>query len=820
MRVSAPDKPVRINLQAYDAAIEFRRINVGTDNIRYDVFLSPRFVDFTRTYLLDLIRHATQLSLFSNAEPGSSRNPETGAFKKMVTELLQVSLTRAKNERNLEIDLLLRVALLKHLSQEITNQFAHLLLEGKEWIRSRGMHFERSEHAHVMRSRLAELQADRRNIYRQVGQMVFQSLCEAEDFVVSKARRALFGDECEAEYGLLRNRLVFVEAGRDDHLFLEHYVLLGNYQRDPDRLETLDAFFIDFLRHFVVAGDNTAEPTRAHEQHRTLLKNTLNVRNELARVEDERDAISRKLQAASDSLVRKLWQGGSDSAQQRMAFLENRARELQRQLEQLASSLEAAKRKVEFLAASHDHGLGDILNEPENALRLFDPHFAGDGRGGGELRQGLLNHWVQKLREHDLLLHILASFELRNIHREYCPPIHLQQLKRALVNPDELARVEEILKQFPARRLSLKRIEDLARKIRRYPEAEARALALRFAQEFMKLRRDMRNHQYLSTLMERVNLIRSEKARELSRLNNSLYEFPLADETRAPDDRVVAHAVIKADVRGSTLITHQLLERGLNPASHFSLNLYEPVKRILERYGAAKVFIEGDAIVLAIFEHESNRKARRAVALACVLAREILAVSQAYNARAASASLPRLELGLGIAFQDSAPTIWMDSDSRIMISRALNLSDRLSGCSKVARRLLSQNPSLFNLFLFQPEMAGAAEEEIEELVIRYNMNGIALSSEGFQKLGEEILLTPVDCAMNLPWAKERVTLYFGETPVGDATEPIVIRKGVVRQLQTNGKIGPFGQHAYYEVCVNPKILELAQSHAAALARKN
>ena len=30
-------------------------------------------------------------------------------------------------------------------------------------------------------------------------------------------------------------------------LFLEQYVLLGNYLRDLDRLETLDAFFLEFF---------------------------------------------------------------------------------------------------------------------------------------------------------------------------------------------------------------------------------------------------------------------------------------------------------------------------------------------------------------------------------------------------------------------------------------------------------------------------------------------------------------------------------------------------------------------------------------------
>jgi hypothetical protein len=174
-------------------------------------------------------------------------------------------------------------------------------------------------------------------------------------------------------------------------------------------------------------------------------------------------------------------------------------------------------------------------------------------------------------------------------------------------------------------------------------------------------------------------------------MNHSLYEFLLPEEARPAEDRVLSHTIIKADVRGSTKITQDLLARGLNPASLFSLNFYEPVKRILDRYGAAKVFIEGDALVLAIFETESNRAQQRAVSKACALARQILAVSSAYNERPESSDLPRLELGVGIAFQGSAPTYWMDTDSRIMISRALNLSDRLSSCSKAAKRMLAES---------------------------------------------------------------------------------------------------------------------------------
>src|ERR1700680_3657842 len=163
--------------------------------------------------------------------------------------------------------------------------------------------------------------------------------------------------------------------------------------------------------------------------------------------------------------------------------------------------------------------------------------------------------------------------------------------------------------------------------------------------------------------------------------------------------------------------------------------------------------------------------------------------------RAESSDLPRLELGIGIAFQGSPPTYWMDTDSRIMISRALNLSDRLSSCSKAARRMLSENPSFFRLFLFQTMTEGVAEDEADEFLIRFNLNGVELNDEGFQKLQEEISLTPLDAECAMPWGKERVTFFYGETPVGEGVEPVLIRRGFVRQLLADGKIGGGGTRA-------------------------
>src|SRR5260370_35111122 len=98
---------------------------------------------------------------------------------------------QAKYHKNIEIDLLFRLSLLKFLTFEMVNQFANLILEGKEWIRKRGEHFERSQQAHVIKARLSELQSARRGVLRPVGQQVAQIVADVEDNAMPKTRLAL-----------------------------------------------------------------------------------------------------------------------------------------------------------------------------------------------------------------------------------------------------------------------------------------------------------------------------------------------------------------------------------------------------------------------------------------------------------------------------------------------------------------------------------------------------------------------------------------------------------------------------------------------------
>jgi hypothetical protein len=796
----------RSTLKSYNVTLPMGSLAIGVDNIRHDVFLSPKFVQVARDYLFDLIRQSASNSFLSGIEFRSSKPADSTAFRKVLADLLRNSLTTAKHHKNVEIDLLFRLAILKFLISELQNQFANVILDGKEFIRKRGEYFERSQQAHVIKARLSEMQSARRDVLRLIGQTIAQIVVDIEENVVAKARRALFGDDYASYYEMLKNRLIFLDGGKDDHYFLEHYVLLGNYARDPDRFEAIDALFQEFLKEAGVAPAQEAPTSKAVEKFRELSGETEKVRAELAALEEQRESVRKKLERGDGLLNKFLNSANPAELRASLAETETLIKGLQAKIEQLAADLELARHQADFVHKDTQVKLGDYLNDPENARRLFDAS-AGD-EADRATRSRLLAQLTSLLDAKELTVHILASYEIRPMAADFCPPVHLQQLKKALVSKDEARRVEELLKQVPAKRLTMKPIEELAKRVRRYSREETQASILKFATDFLRLRRDLRDAEHLAACMERINLVTAEKVRELSRINNKLYECLLREEARPEHDQVVSHVIIKADVRGSTKMTQDLLAKGLSPASHFSLNLHEPVKRLLDRYSAKKVFIEGDAIVLAIFETEASRAYARPVARACALSKQILHVCNSYNDQAASSQLPPLELGIGVAFQGSAPTYWTDGESRIMISKALNLSDRLSGCTKLAKRMLSGQKTLFSIFQFLTAMEGASAEELDEFLVRYNMNGIELNEEGFAKLSEEISLETIHAPLEYPWSREEVTLYYGEVPMGESVELLVLRKGIARQLLPDGKIGKPSEHNYYEVCTNPALYDL------------
>ena len=114
---------------------------------------------------------------------------------------------------------------------------------------------------------------------------------------------------------------------------------------------------------------------------------------------------------------------------------------------------------------------------------------------------------------------------------------------------------------------------------------------------------------------------------------------------------------------------------------------------MLAEYDASKVFIEGDAIILSIFESKDTPQGCYSVARACGLAIRILQIVHRYNIKNEENNLPILELGIGICASQGPPAYLFDGDSKIMISPAINLADRLSSCDKKLRKRLKKSKS-------------------------------------------------------------------------------------------------------------------------------
>src|SRR5579863_5597327 len=267
-----PEKSAPPNLLASTPFVSLEGLSVGVDNLRHDVVLSPRVAEVSRAQIARLIaRHGDLEGLLSAEAPQQSQGPswmrnlagkvvrpknDPGEWKSLLTELQVAALNRAKKEYKLSVDVLARLAVTKFLRTEMNQQFALVLERCRITIKSYDN--MRQEKAHEYRERLAKFQVRKRIILRKTGQELFETLREVEKSTLARTRRSLFGEDGES-YALFVNRLAFSEDGRDDFLCAEHYVMMGNWDRDPDRYGRLREVVSVFLRSLY--GQDTSGET-------------------------------------------------------------------------------------------------------------------------------------------------------------------------------------------------------------------------------------------------------------------------------------------------------------------------------------------------------------------------------------------------------------------------------------------------------------------------------------------------------------------------------------------------------------------------------
>jgi hypothetical protein len=729
-----PEKIAPPRLTSYIPKLTLDDLQLGVDNLRHDVHLSSRFVEQARSRIARLIlRHGDMDGLLAAMPEPSAGHHFAGSMarhqpakvnpselKTLLTDLHVSALNRAKAVENLSVDVLARVAIIKFLRTELHSQFAQLLERGRMTLKSyEGV---RQQKALEYRERVAGFQVAKKIILRKTGQELFHILREIEKETLARTRRSLFGNLFEEEYTLFLNPLMFTEDGSDTYLNAEHYVMLGNFDRDPDRFANVRAV----VRRFLLSLDL--------------------------------DSLKNGNEADNDNLV------------------------------------------------------DGWLNVPENAHELVGSGQADESTPEGRAQKARMESWVELLERENLIEYVIASYEVVALLAEYSPRINAQQLKHGLISREERERVEKLIEDHG--KLSADSLRSAVARFSACRGADREKMAARFLRDFLRYHRDLRRLEALNSALDSGNLIGNSKMRELSAMNSTLYEFLLADELKPTEDKVLRHVILKADIRDSSRLTRSLLEKGMNPASYFSLNFYGPVNKLLDKYGAKKVFVEGDALIVALLEREGE--AALAVSRACVLAREIIETVRGYNQLLERSRLPTLELGTGISFQDSAPMYLMDGEDQIMISDALNESDRLSSCNKRVRKAIAGVESPFNVYAFQALSDAEAAESPDDFNLKYNLNGIRISPAAFLRLQQEISLEP--CRLDLPalWGSEVFHLYRGMVPVGnDIFKKILVRSSRIPQIDPQKfSLQHWTEQNYYEVCSNPAIYAMLEGKSA------
>src|SRR5690242_4498558 len=139
----AEEEAVPPRLNGYIPALSLEGLQLGVDNLRHDVYLSPRFVAQTRSHIARLIiRHGDLEGLlaaeapqprptshFIGSTPGPKRStqPSSSELKPLLAEVHTAALNLSKAEGNFGLDTLARVAIIKFLRIELGSQFAQIL---------------------------------------------------------------------------------------------------------------------------------------------------------------------------------------------------------------------------------------------------------------------------------------------------------------------------------------------------------------------------------------------------------------------------------------------------------------------------------------------------------------------------------------------------------------------------------------------------------------------------------------------------------------------------------------------------------------------
>jgi hypothetical protein len=255
-------------------------------------------------------------------------------------------------------------------------------------------------------------------------------------------------------------------------------------------------------------------------------------------------------------------------------------------------------------------------------------------------------------------------------------------------------------------------------------------------------------------------------------------------------------------------VTDRLNQLALNPATHFDRNFFSPINDVINDFGAEKVFIEGDAIILILNDYAGAHQEHLIASRACALAASILQIVAKQNKELLCYGLPKLELGIGIAYSHESPRFLFDGDHKITISPAINRADRLSACTWSVRnwRERQQAPTT-QVEIYQPSERALGHGEKAQKEMVYNLDGILIEPAIFELLQKE--LSPKRIVNKLPDKQDSILFAIKVPGAGGESSSLIIRKAPVKIYDPKfhfDECPPVDGRYFYEVIHDRAIL--------------
>ena len=544
------------------APLQFNILPRGIDNIHIDVQLSPRF----KKNLIRLVHNVVPL-VIQQLQQGKRQitlpQRQLTAIRQEFAELLHDALHRAKVTGEKQLPDLLIIATIKLTHAEVNNCVAATLQKSKE---GRKEHAIRGLKPKANDRLVSWLFRYRDHIIALSNSTLIGAICSAQKENLLKGVRNYLGLEKVFAMQAIDTPLVLSESPTNELVQLEHYPILGQQQEDENSFVNIDRQLADVFS----------------------------------------DCLS-LLESVEDSSRRELYylQKGGDINSNTIYTLSQPS----------------------------------VLMNPANVTILLDTDWSQGKlkktRKIGELRKyrKLLQHrhfqrrlrekLLQQLKKSGLSSWVVGTYEAKGLLEKSgadAPAARLTALLARKTGKAEFnQRLAEILRAT-SNPPAAERVTAVWCDIQKKQDELLDKHLLAFVTDFSHYRSDLLTLLIYQRAASEITLLDNKKDIDTSRANFSLYAFLHRSEEQSANAPVLSHAIIKADLRGSTEVTEKLTELDLNPATHFDRNFFSPINALIESYGAEKVFIEGDAIILILNDRGGVSQERLIAARACGLA--------------------------------------------------------------------------------------------------------------------------------------------------------------------------------------------------------